>query len=92
MRRKMLHAAVLLLLLIGINFSLASANGVIDVHWWVMGGGDGPLNAGGLHLESTIGQPVVGTGDAGGLTLRSGYWPGVPGFSTVRLPVIVKRG
>ncbi|MCC7352201.1 MAG: hypothetical protein IT330_00485, partial [Anaerolineae bacterium] len=50
MRRKMLHAAVLLLLLIGINFSLASANGVIDVHWWVMGGGDGPLNAGGLHL------------------------------------------
>lgn len=88
--KKLFLVLALLFLFVGLSASLASANGALEVRWWVMGGGGEPLTAANLRLEGTIGQPLVGTADAGGLTLRSGYWPGVPGFSTRLLPYILK--
>lgn len=47
-----------------------------SIPWWVVaGGGSGGANAGNVHLEGTIGQPVAGfSSDNNFVLLDAGYW------------------
>jgi hypothetical protein len=47
-----------------------------SIPWWVVaGGGSGGANAGNVHLEGTIGQPVAGySSDNNLVLLEAGYW------------------
>ena len=52
------------------------ANGIIELPRWVFGGGAADSNAGGITLNATLGQPVVGPVTSEGVTLGQGFWHG----------------
>lgn len=43
---------------------------------WVIAAGGGRITSAGYHLNSTIGQAVVGDSSSPGYRLKAGYWPG----------------
>ena len=78
---------ITLLLLAGTALAFAPPPG-LQLDWWVMGGGGGQDNGGPLQINATIGQPAIGSSDAGPLTLDWGYWP--QRMPKVYQPVILK--
>jgi hypothetical protein len=67
------------------------AQGMPAIHWSVIGGGGGSATAGGVSLDSAIGQWVASVGPQ----ISSGFLPGAAPAPAVRqlryLPLVLKR-
>ncbi len=62
-----------------------------DIAWWVVAAGGGPSSgAGGLVLDSTLGQPIAGESSATGITLGAGYWYGAQAKYSMYLPDVLR--
>ena len=65
--------------------------GTPSVDWWVVGGGGGSATVDGVSLNGTIGQWMVGSGEAGATQLNSGFWSrGAIKSLKVYLPLVVR--
>ena len=88
-------AAALLIVVLSLNFALATAATTID--WWTVGSGGGGSSAGGISLNGTIGQPLVGNNTAGNIEACSGFWECggalalAPSPPSLYLPVVLKN-
>jgi hypothetical protein len=69
-------AQAILMLAVGV----ALAQSVVD--WWVIAGGGGPSTGGGVELNASLGQPIVGPSSGGDVSLRAGYWYGASWLPT----------
>lgn len=58
-----------------------AALGQVQLDRQVFGRGGGVTSSGSLRLESTFGQPLVGTAEAGNVFADLGYWAILPGTS-----------
>ncbi len=76
MRQAMLLGLLMLLAISIAVVGAAAATPVpgLTLPWWVISGGGEARSAGSLQLSATAGQPVVGAGQGGALTLSWGYW------------------
>jgi hypothetical protein len=70
---RFLPTAALILLLTS-PLATAQAQNVLDVHFWVIGGGGGISTSGNLNMTGTIGQHAVAKSTAGGLEVNGGFW------------------
>jgi hypothetical protein len=52
----------------------ALAQGSAAVNWWVVAGGGAPSTGGGVTMNDTLGQPVIGPSSGGTVSLAAGYW------------------
>jgi hypothetical protein len=77
MKRKILFALLLtLLLLVAASAAYARLDGY-SISWWTVDGGGGTSSANGYTLNGTLGQPDAGTvSSGGGYTLAGGFWHG----------------
>lgn len=99
MRNKLvlLTSGVTVLLLLLFSLNLAQATAVATVDWWTIGAGGGGSSAGGVSLNGTIGQPLVGRGLAGNIEVCSGFWEcggtlaAAPTAGVIYLPVVLKQ-
>ena len=66
------------------------AGGGYTLSWNVLGGGGGSIGSGGITLDGTIGQPVVGQASGASYTLCAGFWCGAAGEYRVYLPVVLR--
>ena len=66
------------------------ANGTTSIERYVIGGGGGHAEAGGVMLDGTFGQPVVGIASNSSDELCSGFWCGVGVEYAVYLPLVLK--
>lgn len=82
-------ATALSLLVLG----LALAQGTPSIEWSVGGGGGGPaIGEGGVALNATLGQPVIGPAGDGAVSLGAGYWYGLAVVEyPVYLPVVLRN-
>ena len=87
--------ASLLLLVLSLNLALATASTTLE--WWTVGSGGGGSSAGGISLNGTIGQPLVGNNIAGNIEACSGFWECggalalAPSPPSLYLPVVLKN-
>jgi hypothetical protein len=84
------------ILAIALLCSLLAMGGVLaqttaSVDWWVFGSGGGQISGdGGVALDGTLGQPIVGPAGGDAVLLGSGYWYGIPATHRVYLPVVLR--
>jgi hypothetical protein len=93
--RKAMLLGVLIVLAVSIAVAGAGAAtpapGGLSLPWWVVSGGGEARSAGALQLSATAGQPVLGAGEGGALTLSWGYWApeeAAPGQRGIYLPLV----
>ncbi len=86
MKRMALFATALALLMLA---GTALAQGTTAIPWSVLGGGGGHTEAGGISLDGTIGQPIVGTVSQGNYELCAGFWCGTAQY-LVYLPLVMR--
>ena len=91
---KSIRVLALVLVLLLLLWGLVRGEASDSVDWWVMASGGGPLGASGqVALDATLGQPVTGPSQAGGITLGGGYWYGMrAGGYLAYLPVVLRAG
>ena len=78
--------AGLLLCLLAVARTLAHGSASVD--WWVMGSGGVPsTGAGGIALNDTIGQPIIGPLSNEPVSMGAGYWYGAATRYRVYLPL-----
>jgi len=85
-------ALMLLLLtmgLLGLAGVVLAAEGV-SIDWRVIAGGGDRAVGGEVVLNGTIGQPIIGVSYGSGLSLRAGYWGGLPAMYKVFLPMTAR--
>ena len=85
--------ALLFLLLTVVMLGLAGAvlaAQVVSVDWRVIAGGGGKTEGARVVLNGTIGQPIIGVSYGSGLSLRAGYWGGLPAMYKVFLPMTAR--
>lgn len=73
-----LVVAALLLALVALAGSALAQGSAPALARWVIGSGGGPLAAGDVFLDGTLGQPMAGRASAGAISLDAGYWQGLP--------------
>ncbi|MDQ4076980.1 MAG: hypothetical protein M3220_12130 [Chloroflexota bacterium] len=78
---------ILLLSLMGSAFS----SGGTALDWSVTASGGGHAEAGNLSLDSTIGQPVIGTTGNGDAVLCAGFWCRVTALFHTYFPVLLRN-
>lgn len=87
-------ALVLLLVVVGTAFGLASTNYRLDWFTLLDSGGGGPAQSTHYQVDVTLGQTVIGSGHSTSFNAALGYWlsPGslVRQDNMVYLPVILK--
>lgn len=83
--------AILAALLAGAAWAHTAQNSSIDRH--VIGGGGARLKQGGIRLNNTLGQPVVGRHSGGDMTLCAGFWcqPAAAIEHDVYLPLVLRN-
>ena len=70
-----------------------SAQGSAAIDWWVAGSGGSPSTGnGGVALNDTIGQPIVGPFSNEPVSLGAGYWYGPETQYRVYLPLTLRNG
>ncbi len=86
-----LSLAVLLALALAAGLAQAGSSTHYAVAWQVLAGGGAPAGAGagGVTLNGTFGQPVVGPSAGGGVTLGAGYWH-AGAAAPIYLPIILR--
>jgi hypothetical protein len=86
-RAAVLALALLLLALTGI----ALAAGLLSIDRMTLSAGSARLEGGRYSLQTTIGQPVVGTTGSGSYDLRAGFVHRPSAARTIYLPLMVKE-
>lgn len=81
---------VLLCCLRGLVPVLMAAEGAA-IDWWVVGGGGGPAADGAVVLNDTLGQPVIGPGSGGSVSLGAGYWYITMATHRIYLPLLLRN-
>jgi hypothetical protein len=83
---------ILLFLVIGVISRDVFAQVLPDstISWFVMASGGGSGSVANITLESTVGQPFVGSSDAGNVSLGTGYWYAEETLE-LYLPIVIKR-
>jgi hypothetical protein len=72
--------------------TLALAQGTLSTDRWVIAGGGGSATVEGTFTGGTIGQSMVGYGQAGATQLGSGFWGGgATREDRVYLPLVVRN-
>jgi hypothetical protein len=71
--------------------ALARVSAAFDLSWHVIGSGGGRMESARYTLQSTIGQPAVGTMDNSSHVLCSGFWCGIPAEYRVYLPLVLRN-
>ena len=92
MKRKLIWASVITLLLAGVivGVSLAQSGSGFDLTWNVIGGGGSQgMTGSGFTVESTTGQNVVAASSGSGFTLKHGFWAALELLLT-RLPIAIR--
>jgi hypothetical protein len=86
-----LTLALLLALALAAGLAQAGSSATYAINWQVLAGGGGPVasTAGGVSLNGTLGQPVIGPSAGGAVTLGAGYWH-AGAASPVYLPIILR--
>jgi hypothetical protein len=87
--RRGLVLVLLLLVLLGLVATALAASGT-TLNWQVIAGGGAPVLGTRLHINATLGQPVIGISSGSQITLRSGYWPGIQSQFNIFMPMIVR--
>ena len=71
--------------------------GTSAINRWVISAGGGSADrAGGVAMNGTLGQPIIGPASGGSVSLRAGYWHGGAGVhpfppgSEIYLPLLVR--
>jgi hypothetical protein len=70
--------------------SVSLANGEVALRRWVLGSGAADSAASGVSLRATFGQPVVGVGSGGGVTVGQGFGHVTVLRHGVYLPVVIR--
>jgi len=73
MRQKKTFLLFLAVLLLFFTMAMAGGSG-IDLSWHHLPGGGGHIAADGYTLDYSVGMPVAGQAQSGGLTLCAGFW------------------
>ena len=80
-KRTFLWWVICLCLLLAVNFAPKAASALLQpavaaIQWWTIGSGGGPASgSGGVVINATMGQPVVGSSSTqNAVTLQAGYW------------------
>ena len=68
---------------------IALADVSLELPRWVISGGATVADSGGIHLNATLGQPVVGVVSNAEVTLGQGFWVGGSSYA-IYLPIINK--
>ena len=89
MKRRNWMALIALVLLILMAASVALAAPGVAIDWWVMAGGGATAEGGGVTMNGTLGQPVIGVSEGEGVRLSAGYWA-MPPTMVVYLPVVLR--
>jgi hypothetical protein len=99
MKRKHLLILLLTVLCCMPPATTVVAQGTTSIDWWVVAGGGGPVSVdGGIVLNSTLGQPIIGPsavppGLLGELAeptrTGAGYWYGIAVENVIYLPVVL---
>jgi hypothetical protein len=79
-------ALLLVFALAGVAFAGSSPR--FDVYWQVLSGGGAPAEAGGVSLNGSLGQAVIGQSTSARFDLDAGYWR--QGSHMIYLPLVVK--
>ncbi|MBN1318954.1 MAG: hypothetical protein JXA42_25960 [Anaerolineales bacterium] len=86
-----------LLLILSLMVTQVLAEDGIGIVRYVLGGGasDSTISGGGISLQATLGQPIVGVVDSSGgdLTIGQGFWIGrvlSDGGYDIYLPLILR--
>lgn len=74
MKRILLVASILLILLVGVSLVSAQTLDGYTIDWWTTDGGGGTSAAGGYSLSGSIGQAEAGEMSGGGYTVNGGFW------------------
>ena len=91
MRPKYVIALTILLLLMVLVTSSTRASGIMEIDWYVIGGGGGTGIAGDYTLSGTIGQPVTGLSSSADSDLCSGFWCRVLSGLRIFLPLVLRN-
>jgi hypothetical protein len=87
---KRLLIIVTFLVLLGTGVALALSTPEID-RWVIASGGGTVQSPGGeIVLQGTIGQPILGSSQEGGVEICSGFWCRVGEFFKVFLPITLR--
>jgi hypothetical protein len=71
--------------------ALAQVSAAFDLSWHVIGSGGGGMESARYTLQSTAGQPVLGSMEgSGGHTLCSGFWCSTTEYR-VYLPLVLRN-
>ena len=72
----MITIALLSCLLIAAGVLVGDTTGIDR---WVIGGGGGEASGGGVSLDASLGEPIVGISSGGSIALEAGFWTGSGG-------------
>jgi hypothetical protein len=91
-KRKHLLFLALIFLCCLLPASTVVAQGTPSIDWSVVAGGGGPATgAGGIALNATLGQPIIGPSGEDSISLEGGYWYGVAAAENkIYLPVVLR--
>jgi len=79
---------VLCALLVGT--AVVSAAQMVSIDWSVAGSGGAHLQAGGVSVDNTLAQPVVGLSSAGDADLCAGFWCQAIATYKAYIPLILR--
>jgi hypothetical protein len=68
---------------------LAQLTSDTTIGWFVIASGGGSSSGNNITLESTVGQPIVGSSASGIVTLEAGYWSAEE-TRELNLPLLLK--
>lgn len=72
--KKYLLVIIVSAAVLSLGMAYAQSGGGYDLSWWTIDGGGGQAAAGNYVLAGSIGQPVAGVSQSGGMVLASGFW------------------
>ena len=87
--QKTLLFLLLTVVMLGLAGVVLAAEGV-SIDWRVIAAGGDRAVGGEVVLNGTIGQPIIGVSYGSGLSLRAGYWGGLPAMYKVFLPMTAR--
>jgi hypothetical protein len=89
--KRLIPAVALALVVVSLSAVAVFALSDAAVDWWVVASGGAPSSAGGITMNCTLGQPVVGQSAGGDVALSAGFWSAGGVYSTY-LPLVMSNG
>jgi hypothetical protein len=88
-RQAIILTAALLAMLVLAATALAQGLPAID-HWVLGSAGGGSTGAGDLSVNSTLGEPIIGSSSGDSVSLGAGYWYGGAVEHEIYLPIVLR--